>query len=103
MLGEAFEEMFGLLPTGIDEDVEATAVGHADDDVADAEARRTADQALQRNEHGFATLDGETLSTDKSLMQEALKLFGLNDGAEEAATGGVVIGRTETAGFDAFL
>ena len=43
MLGEAFEEMFGLLPTGIDENIESTAVGHADDDVADAEARRTAD------------------------------------------------------------
>ena len=43
MLGEPFEEVFGLLPAGIDEDVEATAVGHTDDDVADAEARRTAD------------------------------------------------------------
>ena len=43
MLGEPFEEVFRLLSTGIDEDVEATAVGHTDDDVADAEARRTAD------------------------------------------------------------
>ena len=43
MLGEPFEEVFGLLPTRIDEDVEATAVGHADDDIANAEARRTAD------------------------------------------------------------
>ena len=43
MLGEPFEEVFGLLPAGIDEDVEATAVGHADDDIADTEAGRTAD------------------------------------------------------------
>ena len=36
-------------------------------------------------------------------MQETLKLLSLDNDAEETATGGVVIGRTETTSFDAFL
>jgi hypothetical protein len=103
LLGEAGEEGFGLLAADVDEDVETTAVGHADDEVGDTGGRGAMDQLIHDGEHDFAAFDGEALGADEGLVEEAFELFGLHDGAQEAATGRRVISRTEAAAFDAFL
>ena len=103
LFGEAGEQGFGLLAADVDEDVEATAVGHADDEVGDADGRGAMDELIHDGQHDFAAFDGEALGAHEGLVQEAFELFGLHDGAKETTARGGIVGRTEAAGFDAFL
>ena len=103
LFGEAGEEGFGFLAADVDEDVETTAVGHADDEVGDAGGRSAMDELIHDGEHDFAAFDGEALGADERLVEETFELLGLHDGAQEATAGGGVISRTEAAAFDALL
>ena len=103
LFGEAGEEGFGLLAADVDEDVETTAVGHADDEVGDAGGRSAMDELIHDGEHDFPAFDGEALGADERLVEETFELLGLHDGAQEATAGRGVVSRTEAAAFDALL
>ena len=79
VFGEGAEEGFGFLAADIDQDIEAAAMGHTDDEISHPEAGSTVDDLIQCGEHDFATFDGEALRADKSLVQETFELFGLDD------------------------
>jgi len=62
------EEGFRFFAASIDENIEATAVSHADNDIADFETRRAADELFQGHQEHFATFDREAFGTDEGAV-----------------------------------
>jgi hypothetical protein len=84
VLGELFEEDVELLPHYAGEDVETAAVGHAHDDLLDADVGAVLDDGVDGGDHGLAAFEREALLADVLRVQETLEEFRLVDAAEDA-------------------
>ena len=73
---ELVEEHRRRLAQRIDEHVETAAVGHADDDLIDAESAADADQFVHRHDQRFAAFEREALLADVAGVQVALERLG---------------------------
>ena len=60
------------------EHVQPPAVGHADDDLVDAERAAPLDDLLHGRDHGLRAIEAEPLGAGEPLVQEAFKAFGLD-------------------------
>ena len=60
------------------QDVQATAVGHAQNDLVDAQGAAALDDLLQRRDHGLATVEAEAFGAGEAPVQEALEGLGLD-------------------------
>ena len=63
--------------------VEATAMRHADDELAHAHLAAVLDHALKRGDHRFAAVEPEALRADIFLAEEFLPLLGFDDLVED--------------------
>jgi len=92
--GEGFCEEIG-------EDIEASAMGHAHDDLHDAAARAVLEDGVESGHEGLGALEGKAFLANVLGVEEVLEVFGLEEFAQESdlevAAGGRVVG----AGFDA--
>ena len=70
---ELAEDLIVALAQGVRQYVEATAVGHADDILGDAEFSPVLDHRIQCGNEGFGTFDAEPFRADELLAQEALE------------------------------
>jgi hypothetical protein len=84
VFGKLFEEHIEVFPHDAREDVEAAAVGHAHDDLLDADARAVLDDGIDGGDHRLATLEGEPLLADVFGVEEAFEELRLVDAAEDA-------------------
>ncbi len=82
-VGRASLELVEDRPVGlahdIGEHVQASAMGHADDDLADAELPAALDDLLERRHRGFATVEAEALGAGILHVEEALEGLGLDE------------------------
>ncbi|MNU43136.1 hypothetical protein D3C71_319130 [compost metagenome] len=60
------------------ERVQAAAVGHAEDDLVNAQVAAALDHLLQGRDHGLAAVQAEALGAGEALVQEAFKALGLD-------------------------
>src|SRR5262249_19218272 len=65
--------------------VEAAAMRHADDDVADAERAATLDDLLQRRDHGFGAIEAEALGAGEFHIAEFFEALGFDQLVEDGA------------------
>ena len=87
---ELVEESGGWLAEDIDEDIEPTPVGHADDDLLDPLAPGTLGQFVHQGNQGLATFQREALLADVAGMEIALHtLRGGEQGQQPAAIRGL--------------
>ena len=73
---ELGKQITGHLAQGVDEHVQATPVGHADDDLLNAFGARLLDQLVDCGDEALAAFQRKALLPDKLGVQEALKPFG---------------------------
>ncbi len=65
------------------QDVQAAAVGHAENDVLDAEGTAALDDLLERRNGGFAAIEAEALGAGVLDVDELLEAFGLDQLVED--------------------
>ena len=70
---------------GVDEDVEPTAVGHADDDFFHAGGGTSFEQSIEDSDQGFSALQGESFLADVPGVEESFEGFGSDDFFQDAA------------------
>ncbi len=58
--------------------VQPAAVGHADDDLVDAQRAAALDDLLQRRDHGLRPVQAEAFGAGEALVQEALEALALD-------------------------
>jgi hypothetical protein len=73
---EFLEQVAGLLAQGVDEHIEAAAMGHADDHVGDAIGAAMQDQFIEQGYEGIGPLEGKTLLAQVAGVQVALQALG---------------------------
>ena len=81
-LGEEFPAGF---TEGVDEDVQAPPVGHADHNLLDAVGGASLEQGIEGGDEGFPAFQGKTFLTDVASVEEALEGFGGDNFFEDAA------------------
>lgn len=91
------EEFTAGFAEGVDEDIEATTVGHADDYFFDPGSGASLDQRIEHGDESFAAFKREAFLTDIAGVEEAFEGFGGDYFLEEAALlgggeGGLVAG-----------
>src|SRR5262249_39008038 len=85
----------------ISEDVEASAVRHADDDFAKAKLTAAFDDLLKGRHYRFTTIETEALGASVLYVEEALEALGLDEFAQDRD---LALGReADFPPFDAFL
>ncbi len=82
---ELREEVGGHLAQGVDEHVQAPAVGHAEHDLAHARRAGLLDQPVEHRDHRVAALAREALLADVLGVQVALERLGRGQPLEEVA------------------
>ena len=65
------------------QDIQPAAMGHADDDVADAQGAAALDDLLEGRDHGLAAIQAEALGAGEALVQKALEALGLDQLLED--------------------
>ena len=85
MAFELGEQVAGHLAHDVDQHVQATAVGHADDDFLNAALARVVHEFIHRRDEAFAALKREALLADILGMQKTLKPFGLGELLQDVA------------------
>ena len=81
------EDLLDVLADGVGEDVEAAAVGHADDQFVDVAGGGALQDFFQDGERGFAAFEREALLADEAGVQEVFELFARHHGAQDAQAG----------------
>ena len=81
---EPREDPLGRVADDVREDVQPSAVGHADHDLVDPAGRRIFDQAVEQRNRRLAALDRVAALTQKLRAQEALELLGRDELHEDA-------------------
>ncbi|MNB92607.1 hypothetical protein D3C75_397120 [compost metagenome] len=99
LAGEFVEQVLGALAQHVDQHVQATAVGHADDSLLAALLTGAADKLFEHGHHGIAPFQGETLGPRELGPQVFFQPFGGSQALEEA---GLLLGAVVTLGFDGF-
>jgi hypothetical protein len=89
VLGEFVEEELVVLAQNVGEDVEATAMGHAHDDLLDAVARAILDDLVEERDDGLAALEREALLADVAGVEEFLEELALEQVGQHALFLGV--------------
>ncbi len=84
VFGELFEEHLERFAENIGQDGEATAVGHAHDDLLDADLGRELDHRVERGDHRFAAFEGEPFLPDETCVEKLLEELGFVQTAEDA-------------------
>ena len=87
---ELVEQLARILAEGVDQDVEAAAVGHADHDVLDLVDARLADHGVQQRDQGVAAFQREALLAHVLGVQVALQAFGGGQPLQDAGARGRV-------------
>jgi hypothetical protein len=100
---EFVEQHRGKLAQGIDQHVEAAAVGHADHHFLHADRAGGADQLVHGEDQGFATLEREALLANIFRVQVALQRFGMGQLHQEALLVLRRVGRGRTDRFQLAL
>ncbi len=73
---ELREDLLVGLVQRVHENVESTAVGHSDHDVADLRRRRPIEQFIERGNQTFGSLEGESFVSEVAGVQESLEGLG---------------------------
>ena len=82
---ELGEDLLDVLADDVGQDVEAAAVGHADDDLVDVVGGGALQNLFQDGERGFAAFEREALLADEARVQEVLELFARRSGCAGCA------------------
>ncbi len=72
-------------PECVHENVEATAMGHADDDLLHAGGGAGLDQSIENGDEGFAAFQRKSFLADVAGVEESFEGFGRNNLFEDAA------------------
>ena len=84
LAGKLVEQVLGALAQHVDEHVEATAVGHADDGFLATLLTGAANKLFEHGHHGIAPFQGETLGPRELGTQVFFQPFGGGQALEEA-------------------
>ena len=76
---ERGEDSFGEVADDVREDVEASAVRHAERDVFDALLGGALDELIEERDDRLAAFQRETFLAEVLRVQEALELFGADE------------------------
>jgi hypothetical protein len=79
------EQFLRHLAQGVDQDVEAAAMGHADDDFLDALFTGALDGFVERDDETFAAFEREPFLADVAGVQVTLQAFGRGQAVEDVA------------------
>src|SRR5690606_38274137 len=80
---EFVEERAVRLAQNLGQDVEAAAMGHAQNDVLDAQGTAALDDLLERRNGGFAAIKAEALGSGIFDVEEFFEAFGLDQLVED--------------------
>lgn len=83
---ELVEQVARVLAQGVDQDVQATAVGHADDDFLGAVGTAALDDLVDHRDQAFAAFQTETLGARVLGAQVLLQAFGRGQALEQVRT-----------------
>jgi hypothetical protein len=84
-VGELAEDLGGALAHDVREHVQAPAVGHADDDLADAVLAGDLDGQVEQRDQALAALERETLGAEELVRQdELLEDLGIGELGQDA-------------------
>jgi hypothetical protein len=81
---ELGEQVLGHLAQGVDQHVQAAAVGHADHHFLHAAGARVVDELVHRGDEALAAFEREALLADVLGVQVALQAFGGREAVEDA-------------------
>ena len=85
VLVEFGEEFTPRFSEGVDEDIEATAVGHSDNYFLDSGRRAGLEKRVENGDEGFASFEGEAFLADVAGVEKAFEGFGGDYFFEDAA------------------
>ena len=85
VLVEFGEEFTPRFSEGVDEDIEATAVGHSDNYFLDSGRRAGLEKRVENSDEGFASFKGEAFLADIAGVEKSFEGFGGNNFFEDAA------------------
>ena len=91
------------LAQNVGEHAETAAVGHAHDDLFDANLGTLLEKRIDCGDGGFATFEGEAFLADESGVEELLEEFRLEEAAQDLGFAKFIERRLIVAGFHAFL
>ena len=83
-VAERREDLADVLVHDVGEDVQAAAVGHADDDLFDAVTGGVVDEQIEHRDHALGALAREALRADEVLVHELLEDLGVREVLEDA-------------------
>lgn len=83
---ELVEQVARVLAQGVDQDVQATAVGHADYDFLGAVGTAALDDLVDHRDQAFAAFQAETLGARVLGAQVLLQAFGRGQALEQVRT-----------------
>ncbi len=84
VVGEFVEEELVVLAEDVGEDVEPSAMGHAHDDLGEAEAGARLDDGVEHGDEGLAAFQGKALLADVAGVEERLEFLGAEEIGEDA-------------------
>ena len=87
---ELREDRLVALAEGVREDVQATAMGHPENDLADAEGRRILDDVVEERDQRLAPFEGEALLPEEFRVEKLLEELRRGELLEDAAALAVV-------------
>lgn len=85
VLVEFGEEFTPRFSEGVDEDIEATAVGHSDDYFLDSGRRAGLEKRVEDGDEGFAPFQGKAFLSDVAGVKKSFQRFGGDNFFEDAA------------------
>ena len=100
---ELGKQVAGHLAHHVDQHVQATALGHADDDLLDAALAGVVYEFIHRSDEAFASFEREALLADVLGVKKALKPFGLGELLQDMALALRIIGRGAAHGLKTLL
>ena len=100
---ELGEQLGRLLAQGVDQDVQATAVGHADDDFLHALFASALDEFVHRGDERLTAFQRKTLLANVFGVEESLQTFGCSQSLENVLLLLGAEGRLGTGALQAFL
>ncbi|KAF1068613.1 MAG: hypothetical protein GAK39_03321 [Variovorax sp.] len=100
---ELGEQVLGHLAQGVDQHVQAAAVGHADHDFLHALLAGSVDELVHGDDEALATFERKALLADVLGVQVALEAFGSRQAVEDALFPAGIKAGLGTAGFQLLL
>ena len=100
---ELVEDGLERLAHHVGEHVQASAMGHADDDVAHAESAAALDDLLHRRNQGFPAVEAETLGAGVLDVKEFLEFFRMHQLVEDRLASALGEGDLLAEALDPFL